>query len=142
MIKSEELTQMKARAEDTTFKNAYVKDDLWKGYEVKCEGNGTIIAELPCETDADFIAHARQDVPRLVAEVEKKAEQSAFWYTQFIDMVDVYDDNIAEIERLRAALETVQNELFAIRGVDSRHDSDITGICTNIGRVLNGGDYG
>lgn len=79
-ITNAELTQMKERAEETSFDKAYVKGDPWKGYEIKSEGNGMVIAELPCETDAQFIAHAREDVPRLVAEVERLRNDNGHYF--------------------------------------------------------------
>ncbi|MFJ7665289.1 hypothetical protein ACIQXW_23305 [Lysinibacillus sp. NPDC097162] len=65
------LTEIKERVEETPFNKAYVKGDPWKGYEVKNEGNGQTIAETPSGTDAEFIAHAYEDIPMLVAEVER-----------------------------------------------------------------------
>src|SRR4051794_21924829 len=70
-MNAEQLNTIKERAKNTSFDKAYVKGDPWKGYEVKNEGNGILIAESPCGTDAEFIANARQDVPELVAEVER-----------------------------------------------------------------------
>lgn len=67
----EQLEAIRERAEDTSFNKAYVKGDPWKGYEVRHEGNGMVIAEVSCGTDADFIANAREDIPALLADVER-----------------------------------------------------------------------
>lgn len=117
MITNVELTQMKERAEKATagpwenFGDSRVytiDEELTADFDY-----ATICHGFKEESDAAFIAHAREDVPRLVAEVE----------------------------RLQNALESVQSDLFSIRGVDSHHDSNITGVCANIRRVLNGDDY-
>lgn len=71
MINAEQLNEIKEQTENTSFDSAYVKGDPWKGYKVKNEGNGLVVAEVSCGTDAVFIANARQDIPALVAEVER-----------------------------------------------------------------------
>lgn len=76
----EQLDAIKEHAASTSFDKAYVKGDPWKGYEVKNEGNGVIIAEVLCETDAEFIATAREYVPMLVAEVERLKSLMAHIY--------------------------------------------------------------
>ena len=70
-MRSEELAEIRDRLDETSFEKAYIKGDKWKGYEVKSEGNGVVIAEVSCGTDAEFIAHAREDVPKLLAEIER-----------------------------------------------------------------------
>lgn len=70
-MKREELDAIRKRADETSFSSAYIKGDPWKGYEVKDEGNGIVIAETSTKADAEFIANARQDVPALLAEVER-----------------------------------------------------------------------
>jgi hypothetical protein len=79
-----DLQAIRKRAEATSFETAYVKGDPWKGYEVKDEGNGIAIAETLTKADAEFIAHARQDVPELL---------------------DIIAEKDAEIERLKEAIE-------------------------------------
>ena len=66
-----DLNAISKRAEDTSFQTAYVKGDPWKGYEVKDEGNGIVVAETLTKADAEFIVHARQDLPAMIAEVER-----------------------------------------------------------------------
>ena len=73
-----ELIDIRERVENTTFDKAYVKGDPWKGYEVRNEGNGIIIAETSSETDAEFIIYARQDIPFLLAEVERLSKELAY----------------------------------------------------------------
>jgi hypothetical protein len=70
-LNAEEIEVIRKRAEDTSFERAYVKGDPWKGYEVRDNGNGIAIAETSTKVDAEFIAHARQDVPKLLAEIER-----------------------------------------------------------------------
>lgn len=47
-----------------------------------------------------------------------------------------------ENKRLTNALESIQEELISIRGVNKTHDGEITGLCIEIRKVLNGCDYG
>jgi hypothetical protein len=70
-LTQEELEAIRKRVEDTSFERAYVKGDPWKGYEVRDNGNGMAVAETSTEVDAEFIAHAREDVPKLLAEIER-----------------------------------------------------------------------
>jgi hypothetical protein len=70
-LNTEELEAIRKRAEVTSFERAYVKGDPWKGYEVRDNGNGIAIAETSTKVDAEFIAHAREDVPKLLAEIER-----------------------------------------------------------------------
>jgi hypothetical protein len=70
-LNAEELEEIRKRVEDTSFERAYVKGDPWKGYEVRDNGNGIAVAETSTKADAEFIAHARQDVPKLLAEIER-----------------------------------------------------------------------
>ena len=71
MIDNAKLTEIKERVEETPFDKAYVKGDPWKGYEVRSESNEQTIAETSSGTDAEFIAHAYEDIPMLVVEVER-----------------------------------------------------------------------
>ena len=63
--------------------------------------------------DAEFIAHARQDIPMLVAEVE----------------------------RLREALEKAQSEIIPIRGYERKDIDGISSVCIKIRNVLEGEDW-
>lgn len=143
MIKSEELTQMKARAEKAT-----AGESIWLGETSEGHVLHSVLdiygpdAEVYIkEGFVEFTEHAREDVPRLVAEVERLNAEITEYRRGHTHLHDVAMRKDYENARLRAALETIQNELFAIRGVDTRHDSNITSICVNIRRVLNGGDY-
>lgn len=73
-LSNAELRTIKERAEDTSFEKAYVKGDPWKGYEVRNEGNGLVIAETSTESDAEFIAAAREDVPSLLDHIAEQDE--------------------------------------------------------------------
>lgn len=107
-MKHEQIEAIRERAEDTSFEKAYVKGDPWKGYEVRSEGNGMVIAEASCGTDADFIAHAREDVPALLAEVER-LRNSLGWhanpsnYTANVTSCDglpAIDNDLGELARI------------------------------------------
>ncbi|MFJ7407504.1 MULTISPECIES: hypothetical protein [unclassified Lysinibacillus] len=43
-----------------------------------------------------------------------------------------------ENKHLREGLESVQNQLFSIRGINKVHDSEITELCAGIRRTLEG----
>jgi hypothetical protein len=110
-MNSEQLNAIRQRAEDTSFTSAYIKGDPWKGYEVKNEGNGIVIAETSTKADAEFIAHARQDVPALLAEVERLRkvikyinELSDDFYTE-MDANHVY--SIPDNERHKATMQEI-----------------------------------
>ena len=78
MITGEELVQMKERAEKATegpWGNGEQYEQMDPGHYVYSETSGLIVVAEEEGTfrgeDAEFIAHAREDVPRLVAEVER-----------------------------------------------------------------------
>jgi hypothetical protein len=73
-LNAEEIEAIRKRAEDTSFERVYVKGDPWKGYEVRDNGNGIVVAETHTKVDAEFIAHARENVPKLLAEIERLRE--------------------------------------------------------------------
>lgn len=70
-LTTQELEAIRERIDGIWFAKAYVKGDPWKGYEVRCEATGQTIAETSAGIDAEFIANARTDIPRLLAEVER-----------------------------------------------------------------------
>ena len=82
--------------------------DVWFNEDEYASIHGN--AAIDAFYTADFIAHARQDIPELVA----------------------------EIERLRLGLEAVQSQLVYTRGDSPREDSNITGMCIRIRQLLNG----
>ena len=74
MITTEELEQMKERAEKATAGNwcATLDDPYDRTYVLGAFNGGvTVIADIKGDADAQFLVHAREDVPRLVAEVER-----------------------------------------------------------------------
>ena len=77
-LTNEELTQIKERAEKAS-KGPWDVDvpvdyctNCKNGYEIVQSELflAPIVAELRIREDAEFIAHAREDVPKLVAEIE------------------------------------------------------------------------
>lgn len=88
--------------------------------------------------NAEFIAHAREDVPALIAEIERLHELRK---DDFLMLCEARDDvrfMRKQVEGLREALEHVQSQLFSIRGVNNIHDSEITGLCVEIRQALAG----
>jgi hypothetical protein len=72
-MKREELEEIRKRAEATSAKFWMVKCGLGEGAEVNT-GNGfgsKNVCVTQYTTDAEFIAHAREDVPKLLAEIER-----------------------------------------------------------------------
>lgn len=94
-----DLIAIKERVEETSFKQAYVKGDAWKGYEVKDEYNGMVLAEVSCGTDADLFVNARQDITSLIAEVERLRRQQARLIAE-LEKADKFSDELrAELFR-------------------------------------------
>lgn len=81
-MKYELIIDIRKCVENTTFEKAYVRGDPWKGYEVKNKENGMVIASTSSETDAEFIANARQDILVLLAEVERLSKELAYEKTR------------------------------------------------------------
>lgn len=97
-MKPEQLNVIKERAANTSFDKAYVKGDPWKGYEVKNEGNGIVIAEVPNGTDVEFIASSREDVPALVAEVERLRKALKYYSDEkHYETYAIIDENPCDI---------------------------------------------
>ena len=71
-LTNEELTQIKERAEKATRgKWSFVPiDDSLEYFIVGEDGNEAVASEVFMINDAAFIAHAREDIPKLLAEVE------------------------------------------------------------------------
>ena len=99
MITGEELALIKARAEQATAGKLYVRSALAVSgaYDVRVEHSKTrrckvdnLFALTGTLEDAQFIAHAREDVPRLVAEVERLQSDNEQYY--------------AKIKRLKSSL--------------------------------------
>jgi len=99
-----QLNAIKERMEETPFNKAYVKGDPWKGYEVRSEGNGQTLAETSSGTDAEFIAHAYEDIPALVAEVERLQNRCELYEVARRNDGKMIEYKDAEIARLRAEL--------------------------------------
>lgn len=76
-MKSRDLKAIKARCEaatpgpwqTTVFYG--VSSPKSKGYSVDTDKYVGVVEEVSLKKDAEFIAHAREDVPKLVAEVEQ-----------------------------------------------------------------------
>lgn len=111
MITNAELTQMKARAEKATagpwyshvdgtvfLKHTQEIADVWTDNE---------------EADAAFIAHAREDVPRLVAEVEHLSALLRQRDRQLEGERKGSQRVQAEVERLNRRLRLIDDEILA-----------------------------
>ena len=118
-ITNAELTQMKARADavgEFAAWEAVDSDDVNMASVVtKGLGGYTVGIEMAIE-DAQFIAHAREDVPRLVAEVERlQAEVNRLdeLYSQKYMLATHYKNATYEYslenERLRKALTEIRD---------------------------------
>lgn len=77
MLTQDDLNTIKERAKKATFGPWYVDDERWPGnanlqYWFNTHYDG--VGAAATKADAEFIAHAREDIPRLVAEVERLRE--------------------------------------------------------------------
>ena len=106
------LKEIEARAEKATA-GPWEKCEGWEqtdpGYFIATEAGGIVFAtdEEPTEFDAEFIAHAREDVPALIVEVERlrKVERKYLTpteadYNLIVDLAEMH----SEICSLREAL--------------------------------------
>jgi hypothetical protein len=88
MLTQDDLNMIKERAKKATPGPWYADDERWPGnenlqywFDTHYDGVGAAATKA----DAEFIAHAREDIPRLVAEVErlreaiKTAERELWW---------------------------------------------------------------
>ena len=81
------------------------------------EEKGKIIAKLfntkgkYKQPDADFIAHARADIPALISEVERLRNCKCYDKCKLICMLDKYDETVKERDTLKKALELAENKL-------------------------------
>lgn len=78
-LTNEELTQIKERAEKATRgKWSFVPiDDSLEYFIVGEDGNEAVASEVFMINDAAFIAHAREDIPKLLAEIGALQEDNA-----------------------------------------------------------------
>jgi hypothetical protein len=119
-----ELEAIRERVEDTSFERAYVKGDPWKGYEVRDNGNGMAVAETSTKVDAEFIAHAREDVPKLLAEIERlRADQERL---------------IAELKKADIFSEELERKYFAAKWPEV--EASIKKYAAKMRRERNGSD--
>ena len=91
-LTTQELEAIRERIEDIWFDKAYVKGDPWKGYEVRCATTGQTIAETSAKIDADFIANARTNIPKLLAEVDRLNDKVAYYLDEMERRQKLYDD--------------------------------------------------
>lgn len=76
-LTNEQLTQIAERAEKATEGPWMASDGI---YVIELdgthpEGYGEVVAECERTVDAEFIAHAREDIPKLLAEIERLKDQ-------------------------------------------------------------------
>lgn len=82
-LSNDDLTAIRERAEKAT-EGAWVAEEIWtndfniypkgsSGYIAKVNGDSPFLEGIKTngESDAAFIAHARQDIPKLLAEIER-----------------------------------------------------------------------
>lgn len=122
-ITQERLEAIRQRAEkatagpwtctDSSVESKYAKSYWWGGEDnevCSLSDGGEYIENLNAEADAKFIAHARQDIPDLLAEVERLRNEINFIAN--VDMSRAYD---AE----HVAVSVKSWALNVLEGVDS-----------------------
>lgn len=100
MINAEQLNAIKERAAKATPGPWYHN----RHNEISTP-NGARLAQTVTGLDAEFIAHAREDVPALVAEVERLEEVAVARFHLSLGWERIVSEKDVEIERLRKALE-------------------------------------
>lgn len=136
MIDSTRIAEIKARIavlnDNGDWEAVHTDDDNQSRVEAD---SYTVGIEMAPE-DAEFIAHARQDVPDLVIAVENLQAaddlKDKLHDKSNRDYVNCRNEN----KRLRKAFEDIHSQLSSIRGLNGSHDNEITGICVQIRQVL------
>ena len=104
-MNAEKLNEIKERAEKATSGPWDMQDDLFV-----VEGDGLIlgdmVAKATSEADAKFIAHAREDIPALVAEVERLQRGRNISHVQIQQL-------FGTVDHLKYALQSACNALGA-----------------------------
>jgi hypothetical protein len=72
----DELNAIKKRCEAATegpwrFADTHLRSGFFSDHETVCDWGAYAVVGSPARRNQDFIAHAREDVPKLVAEVER-----------------------------------------------------------------------
>ncbi|MED4172619.1 hypothetical protein P4631_09240 [Halalkalibacterium halodurans] len=113
-----ELAEIKRRAERACSGpwSVYKADDICENCEDTLEVVqpevflSPIVAKLKTEADAEFIAHAREDIPRLIAEVERL--RGAVWYAIHHVSNEIYteEERVKDVQEalLRCVCDTVK----------------------------------
>ena len=115
MMTDKMLEEIKAREQAAT-PGPWVSVFGLKGFTIydMREEKGKIIAKLfntkgkYKQPDADFIAHARADIPALISEVERLTNCKCYDKCKLICMLDKYDEAVKERDMLKKALELMQ----------------------------------
>lgn len=122
MINAEQLNAIRERAAKSTPGPWYHN----RHNEISTP-NGARLAQTVTGLDAEFIAHVREDVPALVAEVERYHDM---WYhglgkadAEIQTNLHVIEAQQQEIERLRKALEFYADDSQYV----TQYDSDFNG---------------
>ena len=102
---NEELAQIKERAGDVTEGKSLKIGFSGKAYELY-NNDGEWIADVGVSEDAEYIGHAYEDIPKLLAEVEYRREKQA-------ELLEYNRQYFAEIKRLRA--ENARLEMEALK---------------------------
>lgn len=136
-MKAEELAAIKGRADNATSGNwqATLDDPYERTYVLGAfDGVVTVIADIKGDADAQFIAHAREDIPKLVAEVESLLQQRE-------DLLEVNEriqtqlvDALLEVERLQRQISIARR----MAEVGAKYGSDL--LYAEIVGTLNGVD--
>ncbi len=71
MLTQEELEAIRKRAEKATEGNWYCLTMDGVTYDISSEGTGIELAAAYSASDAEFIANAREDIPKLLAEIDR-----------------------------------------------------------------------
>lgn len=110
----EQLEEIKRRAEKATpgpWTSTFVNDLLHYGQVIGDVPTKTVLAKVMYykETDAPFIAHAREDVPALIAALEEAwASADEAWLNRDNAWADAWTKINSERDALRADLENLR----------------------------------
>jgi hypothetical protein len=125
-LTNEQLAEIRKRAEAATqgAKPEWYVDEDYKD-TVRCAWSADLIAQsIPTEADAEFIAHAREDVPKLLVEIERlRADQKRL---------------IAELKKADIFSEELERKYFAAKWPEV--EASLKKYAAKIRRERNGGN--
>lgn len=125
-MSTERLAEIRARCEAATegpWRVSPYKSGKYLSVEFLIDGKpfASVALYVHDETDADFIAAARQDVPYLLDEIEARDERLKFSLSVLNEHLDAHKEKDAEIARLTAVIQESIDDCGMCSGIGTEH---------------------